>query len=279
MANYFRIAELENVEDDGGDQAKKKNDDTGPCISSEIQGANSEKVNLSRKQFFSRRKKTLAALCPILDSCARAKMKLPRDNKPVLDGGLISKKKYTNIRNSSDVVRETEKKKKNMKTEFMTGCEVPNILPYKTLMSFVRSIEIGEVLSLDDLAGIYSLKSTSGVYRPLKPFLLKLAELYLFLDSKTPYLHWFNGEKGVLHVATGADGAPFGKDDTATDFEKSFQFITSAKELTADNLRFTRAPKGHSILSPERKEVVTKLKTLILAMHSMITDDLSIQLG
>jgi len=130
--------------------------------------------------------------------------------------GLISKRKYTSIRNSSDVVRETEKEKKNTKTEFMTGSEVPKVLPYKTLMSFVRSIEIGEVLSLDDLASKYSLESTSGVYRPLKPFLLRLANLYLFLDSKTPCLHWFNGEKGVLHVAIGADGAPFGKDDTAT---------------------------------------------------------------
>ena len=36
-----------------------------------------------------------------------------------------------------------------------------------------------------------------------------------FLDNKTPYLHWFNGEKGFLHVAIDADGAPFGKDDTA----------------------------------------------------------------
>ena len=132
------------------------------------------------------------------------------------EGGLISKRKYTSIRNSSDVVRETEKEKKNMKTEFMTGSEVPKVLPYKTLTSFVRSIEIGEVLSLDDLASKYSLESTSGVYRPLKPFLPRLANLYLFLDSKTPCLHWFNGEKGVLHVAIGADGAPFGKDDTAT---------------------------------------------------------------
>lgn len=268
---------MENVEDDhdGGDQAKKKkNDDRGATISSEIHTANSEKLNLSRKQFFRRRKKTLAALGPIhTKSCAQAKVKLPRENKPVLDGmwttlictaskpemttyiknsnicmqeiipsiikgkikdyehskenkvrslrvlyegGLISKRKYTSIRNSSDVVRETEKKKKNMKTEFMTGCEVPKILPYKTLMSFVRSIEIGEVLSLDNLASKYSMESTSGVYRPLKPFLLRLADLYLFLDSKTPCLHWFNGEKGVLHVAIGADGAPFGKDDTAT---------------------------------------------------------------
>lgn len=270
--NYTQIAELENVENDSGDQAKKVKDDRGPTISSEIHPTNSEKLNLSRRQFFRRRKKTLAALGPI-HTCAGAKRKLPRDNKPVLDGlwttlictaskpemttyirnsnicmqeiipgiikgkikdyeqskenqvrslrvlyegGLISKRKYTSIRNSSDVVKETGKKKKNQKTEFMKGCEVPKILPYKTLMSFVRGIEIGEVLSLEDLASKHSLESTSGVYRAWKPFLLRLADMYLFLDSKNPCLHWFKGEKGVLHVAIGADGTPFGKDDTAT---------------------------------------------------------------
>jgi len=77
---------LENVEDDGGDQAKKKrNDDGGPTISSEIHAANSEKLNLSRRQFFRCRKKTLAALGPI-HTCVQAKMKLPRENKPVLNG-------------------------------------------------------------------------------------------------------------------------------------------------------------------------------------------------
>ena len=270
--NYSQIAELENVENDNGDQAKKVKDDRGPTISSEIHPTNSEKLNLSRKQVFRRRKKTLAALGSI-HTCAGAKRKLPSDNKPLLDGlwttlictaskpemttyirnsnicmqdiipgiikgkikdheqskenqvrslrvlyegGLISKRKYTRIRNSSDVVKETGKKKKNQKTEFMKGCEVPKILPYKTLMSFVRGKEIGEVLSLEDLASKHSLESTSGVYRPLKLFLLRLADMYLFLDSKNPCLHWFNGEKGVLHVAIGADGAPFGKDDTAT---------------------------------------------------------------
>ena len=272
--NYSQIAEWENVENDNGDQAKKVKDDRGPTISSEIHPTNSEKLNLSRKQFFRRRKKTLAALGSI-HTCAGAncKRKLPSDNKPVLDGlwmtlictaskpemttyirnsnicmqdlipgiikgkikdyeqskenqvrslrvlyegGPISKRKYTSIRNSSDVAKETGKKKKNQKTEFMKGCEVPKILPYKTLMSFVRGIEIGEVLSLEDLASKHSLESTSGVYRPLKPFLFRLADMYLFLDSKNPCLHWFNGEKGVLHVAIGADGAPFGKDGTTT---------------------------------------------------------------
>lgn len=139
-----------------------------------------------------------------------------RSLRVLYEGGLISKRKYTSIRNSSDVVKETGKKKKNQKTELMKGCEVPKILPYKSLMTFVKAIEIGEVKSLEDLASKYSLESTSGVYRPLKPFLLRLADMYLFLDAKNPCLHWFNGQKGVICVAVGADGAPFGKDDTAT---------------------------------------------------------------
>ena len=114
--------------------------------------------------------------------------------------GLISKRKYTSIRNSSDVVKETGKKRKNVKTEFMTGCEVPKILPYKTLMAFIRSIDIGEVLSLENLAAKYCVEAFPGVYRPLKPFLLKLTDLYLVIDSKSPCLHWFNGEKMVLHL-------------------------------------------------------------------------------
>ena len=99
-------------------------------------------------------------------------------------GGLISKRKYKSMRKSSDVVKETGKKKKNQKTELMKGCEVSKILPYKTLMSFVKAIEIGEVRSLEDLASKYSLESISGVYRPLKPFLLRIADMYLFQDSK-----------------------------------------------------------------------------------------------
>jgi hypothetical protein len=29
-------------------------------------------------------------------------------------------------------------------------------------------------------------------------------------------MSWLNGKENVIHVAVGADGAPFGKDDTAT---------------------------------------------------------------
>ena len=205
---------------------------------SEVLSMNSKKLNLSRKQFFRCRKKTLATLGPI-HACSGATKKLLQDNKPLVDclwttlistaskpeitsyirnsnicmqeiipgivkgkikyyeqskgnqvrsllllyqGGLISKRKYKSMRKSSDVVKETGKK--NQKTELMKGCEVSKILPYKTLMSFVKAIEIGEVRSLEDLASKYSLESISGVYRPLKPFLLRIADMYLFQDSK-----------------------------------------------------------------------------------------------
>ena len=47
-----------------------------------------------------------------------------RNLRVLYEGGLISKRKYTSIRNSSDVVKETGKKKKNRKTERMKRCEI-----------------------------------------------------------------------------------------------------------------------------------------------------------
>ena len=58
--------------------------------------------------------------------------------RELYEGGLIRKRKYASIRNSSDVEKETGKKMKNQKTEFMKGCEVPKIVPYKTRMSFCQ---------------------------------------------------------------------------------------------------------------------------------------------
>ena len=133
--------------------------------------------------------------------------------------GLLSKRKYSLVRNTTDTVKETAKKrKKNQKTEFISGCEVPKILPYKKLMAYISTIDLGELKSLNSIFGenLTQACSSPGVYRPLKPFLLRLADLYLHLDDKSPCLHWFKGENKVMYIAIGADGAPFGKDETAT---------------------------------------------------------------
>ena len=83
-------------------------------------------------------------------------------------------------------------------------------------MSFLKTIDVGELKDFETLASELSTECVPGVYRPLKPFLLKLADLYLELHKETPMLHWFNGEERLFWVAVGADGAPFGKDDCAT---------------------------------------------------------------
>ena len=55
------------------------------------------------------------------------------------EGGLICKRKYTSIRNSSGVAKETGRRREKVKTKSIAWCEIPKILPYKALMSFVRA--------------------------------------------------------------------------------------------------------------------------------------------
>ena len=140
-----------------------------------------------------------------------------RSMRVLYESRLLGKRKYTSIRNSSDVLNESGgKKRKNQKTEIIPGVEVPKILPYKNLMSFLKTIDVGELRDLQTLATELSTESVPGVYRPLKPYLLKLANLYMDLHKQIPMLHWFHGEEGLFWVAIGADGAPLGKDDCAT---------------------------------------------------------------
>ena len=84
------------------------------------------------------------------------------------EAGLISKRKYTSVRNSSDIVKQSDNGiLRNFKTEIMQDGEIPKIIPSKTLMTHIRNIEIGEVLGLEILAEQFSIEAVPGVYRPL----------------------------------------------------------------------------------------------------------------
>ena len=62
-----------------------------------------------------------------------------------------------------------------------------------------------------------------GHYTDLKERLLQMADLYLYLDHhKANFLIWFGREKGHFLVASGADGAPFGKANEACVWLVSF---------------------------------------------------------
>ena len=109
------------------------------------------------------------------------------------EGGLRSKRKYTSVRNSSDIVKQAENGLlRNLKTEIMQGCEIPKIIPYKTLMTHIKNIEIGEVLGLEILAENFSTEAVPGVYRPLK---VQLTPNFFFRKTKTSNYHDTFGEK------------------------------------------------------------------------------------
>ena len=75
-----------------------------------------------------------------------------RSMRVLYEGGMVSKRKNTNIRNSSYVMKPSpDQSGENKKSQFMQSCEIPKILPYKTLMSYIRNIDIGEVVPLEIL--------------------------------------------------------------------------------------------------------------------------------
>ena len=109
----------------------------------------------------------------------------------LFEGSFLGKRKYISIGNSSYVLNEPagkKRKKKHQKTEILPAVEVPNILPYKTLMAFLKTVNIGEVKDLRTLDTELSEESVPGVYRPLKYFLLQLTDLHVDLHKETPML-------------------------------------------------------------------------------------------
>lgn len=65
------------------------------------------------------------------------------------EGGLLSRKKYSSIWNTTDVVKESGKNCKNKKSEVMKNIEIPKIVSFKTLTSFIQSIDAGEMIDLE----------------------------------------------------------------------------------------------------------------------------------
>ena len=178
------------------------------------------------REYISNSKKCMDSLVPSIVNSKIKEYEKSQANKirsmrVLYESGLLGKRKYTSIRNSSDVLNESGRgggggKRKNQKAEILPGVQVSKLLPYKNLMSCLKTIDVGELRDLQTLATELSTECVPGVYRPLKSYLLKLADMYMDLHKQIPMLHWFHGEEGLFWVAIGADGAPFGKDDCTT---------------------------------------------------------------
>lgn len=84
-----------------------------------------------------------------------------RSVRVLYEGGLMSKRKYNTIRKCP--------------IEIMQDCHAPNILPYKTLSKFIKTVDIGDVKDLREFCMEAGFNPVSGVYRSLKPLLVQLA--------------------------------------------------------------------------------------------------------
>lgn len=93
------------------------------------------------------------------------------------------------------------------------------LLPYKDLMQFIKSIDIGvlkPILQAEQLENQDAPNEThrvSGCFIDLEASLLQMADLYQSIDKVAPILSWFG---------KAPDGAPFGKDSEATSWLVSF---------------------------------------------------------
>lgn len=152
------------------------------------------------------------------------------------EGGISSKKQFNRKRSREVFEMDTSGKKHQI--TYMPACKVPKLVDYKGVMKFVNTVDIGDVKEIQRAKkfkfdkGKYQKTAddeddfhpaVAGCYRDLESFLIKLAGLYLSIDSKRPgFLTWFGHEKGSFLVAIGADGAPFGKHNEATSWLLSF---------------------------------------------------------
>ena len=91
----------------------------------------------------------------------------------------------------------------------MPGVHVPRFLPYKSVMSFVRSQDIGELQAITTKPGgrpVYRARRT------LRNTIVTMTDLFLSNSHLQNTLRWF-GEENTFHFAVGSDCAQYGKAD------------------------------------------------------------------
>ena len=163
------------------------------------------------------------------------------------NGGILSKRKYCNVRSSESFDYDIPAKKRKH-TEFEDGCRVPALVSYKELMKFIEVQDIGKLNSIPQGTAEGEIEKESeevdgnllpmvpGYYIDLKERLIQMADLYLYIDSHIPnFLTWFGKEKGHFLVAVGADGAPFGKANEACAWPVSFLNVSERVASPDDN--------------------------------------------
>lgn len=191
-------------------------------------------------------------------------------------GGILSKRKYCNIR-SSEIFDYDIPAKKRKRTEFEEGCRLPALVPYKELMKFIEVQDIGKLNSIPQATAECEVEKENeevdgnllpvvpGYYIDLKERLLQMADLYLHIDSHIPnFLTWFGKQKAHFLVAVGADGAPFGKANEACAWLVSFLNVSERVASPDDNFLICGAncAEDHPAMVEYGKQLRSEMATI-----------------
>ena len=106
------------------------------------------------------------------------------------------------------------------------------------MIAHVKAIDLGKIGDVREAlcSDLDEEEKVNGCFRYLEDFLPSLASFYLTLEQLTEErLLWFNSPN-TFQVVLGGDGAPFGKDESATCWAVSF--LNRGKHILSSNENF-----------------------------------------
>ncbi|KAL9976379.1 hypothetical protein ACROYT_G013676 [Oculina patagonica] len=257
----------------------------------QISDTNSEVLSVPKTEISSRHRKK-----ETLESCKDVHGGTSDNKKPALDGMWVTlvnkaspKQLIDYVANSSKVVNKvlgsvvkssvesfeisndnslllTSKRRKAI--QLLKGAQIPKLLTYDKAKQYIESN--WNVAKVHDLSELYhDLDESEHVNgeRELTDLLHELADLFIFIDEslgENSHLIHFGEERYHFHVACGADGAPFGKDDEATAWLLSF--INSGTHITSEKENFLLAgancSENHIVMKRFAKKLVHEFQSI-----------------
>lgn len=132
---------------------------------------------------------------------------------------IMGKEKYRKVYKASSYKQEVGQKR-TMRI-MVANCPSPRLVPFHSLMAYIKSIDIGQLYSVQEnlCDGLDECDKVNGCYRDLEDLLLRLAGYYMNYGKHN--LLTFD-EFNTFHVSLGGDGAPFRRDDSACSWLVSF---------------------------------------------------------
>ena len=203
-----------------------------------------------------------------------------RSLKVLYSNGLMSKEKYKAVRSNLSMSCSITSKQRRA-FQIMKGVRIPKLLTYDEVRQYVN--HTWNAATVHDLSELYDdldeSQQANGAYRELTDILLELADLFISIDEtfgeKSHILH-FSDDKYHFHVACGADGAPFGKDDEATAWLVSF--LNSGSHITSEKENFLLAgancSENHIVMQRFARKLVHEFQsvekeTFLVRNHSV----------